>query len=172
MLTQPSLFVPNLGEPRMIHHHLGDYNHTIGVGFALFGSLNNALVFVCCRKIGTQVHSAIHPFYFAMMSIVGGLLAIILTGQELNPLTSWQFMILSICGICSWIQQIGQSMALRYEMGARTAAVNYIVVLNSFIFDIFYQGDTVKSTDILGAIFIAIFTLSSSIMKCFGKNQD
>ena len=56
LLTQPSLFFPTPGEPRMIHHHLGDKTHMVGVGFALFGSLNNALVFVCCRKLGTQVH--------------------------------------------------------------------------------------------------------------------
>jgi len=63
----------------------------------------------------------------------------------------------------------GQSIALQLEKGGRSAAINYLVVFISFIFDALIYGEEVKMTDLLGAFFIIICTLSNAFMKCFGK---
>lgn len=60
-------------------------------------------------------------------------------------------------------------MALQVEKGGRSAAVNYLVVVNAFLADIIIFGESVVLTDVLGALCIVFFTFLSAFMKCFGK---
>ena len=74
-------------------------------------------------------------------------------------------------GLFSWIQQLAQSMALQIEKGGRSAAVNYLVVVNSFLMDAWFFGDAVRITDVAGATFIVFFTFLNALMKCTGKTK-
>ncbi|CDW91868.1 drug metabolite transporter permease [Stylonychia lemnae] len=171
LLTQPYLIFTNPDtSPHMTRVKQPiDNKFLTGVFFAIFGSFNNALVFLVCRKIGKDIHQSIHPFYFAMMSAVGATLALFLSNIPSYPLSRSDFIMLSLCGLCSWVQQEGQSISLQYEKAARSAAINYLVVFNSFVIDALLFGETVKTSDLLGALFIIFFTLLNAILKCFGK---
>ena len=74
----------------------------------------------------------------------------------------------TICGLCSWMQQEAMSMALQIEKGGRSAAVNYLVVVNAFLADIVIFGESVQPTDVMGALCIVFFTFLNAFMKCFG----
>jgi drug/metabolite transporter (DMT)-like permease len=175
LMTSPEfLYEPEIKTyPRLKHYdeNTEKYDYTFGFMWAMIGSLTNAFVFLVCRKIGKEVHQSIHPFYFALASIMGGLMCIAFFDLPLNPLTEKDFILLSLCGIFSWIQQEGQSIALQVEKGGRSAAINYLVVFISFIFDALVYGEAVKWTDLAGAFFIIICTLSNAMMKCFGKTN-
>ena len=62
-------------------------------------------------------------------------------------------------------------MALQLEKGGRSAAVNYLAVVNAFLADIVLFGETVQTTDLLGALCIVFFTFMNALMKCFGKTK-
>jgi len=62
-------------------------------------------------------------------------------------------------------------MALQLEKGGRSAAVNYLTIVNAFLADIILFGETVQTTDFLGALFIVFFTFMNAVMKCFGKTK-
>eukprot|EP00347_Sterkiella_histriomuscorum_P011188 403373411 len=171
LLTQPEAIFPTNGfKSKMVHQPI-DHKFYLGVFFAIFGSLNNAFVFLVCRKIGKDLHQSIHPFYFALMTSIGATLALSFSNLQSYPLTKSDFILLSLCGICSWIQQEGQSISLQHEKAGRSASINYLVVFLSFIFDVLIFGETVKGTDIAGAIFIIFFTLLNAVLKCYGKSD-
>ena len=85
----------------------GTANFYIGVACAIFGSVMNAFVFLTCRKIGKDIHQAVHPFYLGVGTIIGSTFALAISGVECFPFTKTDAILLSICGICSWIQQEG-----------------------------------------------------------------
>lgn len=62
-------------------------------------------------------------------------------------------------------------MALQIEKGGRSAAVNYLIVVNSFLADAFVFGDAIKWTDVTGATFIVFFTFLNALMKCTGNTK-
>lgn len=107
MLTCPEIFfTPQIKTaPRLMHfeEEVEYPYYSLGVLFALFGSLTNAFVFLVCRKLGKEVHQALHPFYFAVVTIIGGLIAIFMSNYEINPLTFNDIFMLSLCGIFSFI---------------------------------------------------------------------
>ena len=144
-------------------------DYSWGIAFALFGSLNNAFVFVTCRKLGKDIHQSIHPFFYALTTIIGGFIALSFKNDDIFRLTKTDYVLLFLCGVFMWIKEEGQSLALKYEKGGRTAAINYLVVFNSFLFDALLYGETIRGTDVAGAVCIVIFTVSNAFMKCFGK---
>jgi len=86
---------------KLKHYEPNDskYDYSLGFTYALIGSLFNALVFLVCRKIGKDVHQSLHPFYFGLMSMFGGMLLLIYNRIPINPLTSNDIIMLSLCGI-------------------------------------------------------------------------
>ena len=143
----------------------------MGIAYALIGSVTGSCVFVVCRMLGTQLHVSIHPFFMAMVSAIGCVWLLALTDFTIGSLNRFDFIMLTLCGLCSWIQQESQSIALQIEKGGRSAAVNYMIVVNAFLADIVLFGETVQTTDALGAMCIVCFTFMNALMKCFGKTM-
>lgn len=52
------------------------------------------------------------------------------------------------------------------------AAINYLVVVNAFIIDVFFFSAKIEITDVGGATCIVFFTFFSAMLKCFGKTND
>jgi drug/metabolite transporter (DMT)-like permease len=48
------------------------------------------------------------------------------------------------------------------------AAVNYLVIVNAFLYDALVDSEPVKTTDIAGAIFIVLFTVVNTVLSCRG----
>lgn len=69
------------------------------------------------------------------------------------------------------MQQESQAIALQIEKGGRSAAVNYLIVVNAFLADIILFGETVQISDLLGAVCIVFFTFLNALLKCFGKTK-
>lgn len=82
LLTQPQMIFPSLASdiPASPDQTSGiildrtSIDYYIGIFFALFGSISGSFVFVVCRKLGTQIHVSIHPFFMATISGLGGVL--------------------------------------------------------------------------------------------------
>ena len=55
------------------------------------------------------------------------------------------------------------------EKGGRLAAITYLVVVNAFLADLIIFGESLRLTDVIGALCISIFTFANAILKCFGK---
>ncbi len=110
---------------------------------ALWGSISGSFVFVVCRKLGTQVHVSLHPFYMAVICGFGGVWLLIFSRYTIGSLGTYDIIMLTLCGLCSWIQQESQAMALQIEKGGRSAAVNYLIVVNAFLADIILFGEAV-----------------------------
>eukprot|EP00347_Sterkiella_histriomuscorum_P011479 403372297 len=182
LLTQPQLIFPFLVEDTQTNNstvddsleegvakNLSDY--FFGVSLALFGAMSGACVYVVCRVIGKDLHVSVHSFYFAMMTGIGGFILHYFSKYEIGVLTVQDVFLTTACGMCSWLQQEAMSMALQIEKGGRSAAVNYLVVVNAFLADIIIFGESVQTTDILGALCIVFFTFLNAFMKCFGKTK-
>lgn len=90
---------------------------------------------------------------------------------RINTLSLYQVFMLFLAGLCSLLQQLGQSIAFQHEKAAKTAAINYIVVVNAFAMDVFFFGVNVKWSDLIGASFIICFTLLNALLNCFGKSN-
>lgn len=95
----------------------------------------------------------------------------VFSSYSIGKLGVYDGIMLTLCGLCSWIQQESQALALQLEKGGRSAAVNYLIVVNAFLADIIMFGETVETTDLLGAICIVSFTFLNALMKCFGKSK-
>lgn len=147
------------------------YDYYFGVFLALFGSVSGSGVYVVCRKLGTQLHVSVHPFYMAVISGFCGVWLLSFSRYSISGLTSYDFMMLTLCGVCSWVQQESQAIALQIEKGGRSAAVNYLIVVNAFLADIILFGETVQISDLLGAVCIVFFTFLNALLKCFGKTK-
>ena len=80
----------------------GDYK--IGILYALFGAVSGSFVFVVCRKLGTSVHVSVHPFFMALISGLGGVWLLTFSRYTIGSLGWYDFIMLTICGLCSWIQ--------------------------------------------------------------------
>jgi len=76
LITFPSIFF----EPKQHLSLLQTTNFHLGVAFAILGSISNALVFLVCRVIGNEVHQSLHPFYFAVTTIMGSMVGLGLSG--------------------------------------------------------------------------------------------
>ena len=60
---------------------------------------------------------------------------------------------------------------MQLEKGGRTAAINYLAVVNAFLADIVLFGETVQATDLMGAMCIVFFTFTNALLKCLGKTN-
>ena len=133
--------------------------------------MTGACVYIVCRLIGKDLHVSVHSFFFALTTGIGGFIALAFSKYSINPMNMQDALLGSMCGVCSWLQQEALSMALQVEKGVRSAAVNYLVVVNAFLADIVIFGERVQWTDIFGALFIVFFTFLNAFMKCFGQTK-
>ena len=139
---------------------------------SFIASGSQSIVFVACRFIGKDLHVSVHSFYFAMTSsLIGFFLLAFSSKYSLGVLNLKDGLLLVFCGLCSWIQQEAMSMALQIEKGGRSAAVNYLIVVNAFLADILLFGEDIRITDFLGALCIVFFTFLNAFLKCFGKTK-
>ena len=87
LLTRPELIIPSMTTNKLAESELelmddaaglksplvrGGYNYYFGIIMALWGSISGSFVFVVCRKLGTQVHVSLHPFFMALICGFGG----------------------------------------------------------------------------------------------------
>jgi drug/metabolite transporter (DMT)-like permease len=63
------------------------------------------------------------------------------------------------------------SLGLRYEKAGRAAAINYLIVVNAFLFDAFVFDENIRPTDVLGATCIILFTFLNVVLKCLGRSN-
>jgi drug/metabolite transporter (DMT)-like permease len=109
LLTQPSLIFPSLlqsedeavSESSEAYYSASDYLN--GITLSLVSSFLGSFAVVTCRQIGTSVHESVHPFYFGIVTGIGGGLVVALSGSGIKSLTSFDLALLSICGIFCWI---------------------------------------------------------------------
>ena len=94
-----------------------------------------------CRKLGSQVHISVHPFFFSLVSALGCGWLLALSHYTIGSLNRYDLIMLTLCGLCSWIQQESQALALQLEKGGRSAAINYMIVVNAFLADIIIFGE-------------------------------
>ena len=106
LLTQPQLIVPSLWTEELstLHQERSGYDYYFGVFLSLFGSLAGSGVYVCCRKLGTQIHVSVHPFFMALISGFGGVWILGFSRYQIGKLCLFDAVMLTICGLCSWIQ--------------------------------------------------------------------
>ncbi len=114
LLTNPQLIFPSLAlEASKNETHDGTqqslvrsgFNYYFGIVMALWGSVSGSFVFVVCRKLGTQVHVSLHPFYMALICGFGGVWLLAFTRYTIGSLGTYDIIMLTMCGLCSWIQQ-------------------------------------------------------------------
>ena len=114
LLTNPQLIFPSL-VPEASNKETNKetqqslvrsgFNYYFGIVMALWGSVSGSFVFVVCRKLGTQVHVSLHPFYMALICGFGGVWVLAFSRCTIGTLGTYDIIMLTICGLCSWIQQ-------------------------------------------------------------------
>ena len=88
------------------------FDYYLGLFFAFFGSVTGSFVYVVCRKLGTQIHVSVHPFYMALISGFGAVWLLAFSRYKISGLTTYDMTMLTLCGLCSWIQQESQAISL------------------------------------------------------------
>ena len=75
-----------------------------GAFLAVTGAFVGSFVYVACRKLGKDVHPAMHPFYNGMITGFLGFWIMILCDYSIYEATLYDGFLFTICGLASWIQ--------------------------------------------------------------------
>lgn len=141
----------------------------IGTVFSITGAWGASAAFVCMRFM-KNIHYSISPFWFAtgctFFSPIGSLGMMMAKPQTV--IYTWEIIgLITAASVASFFGQVFQSRAYQLEKASRVAAVNYLQIVTSFLWDLLYFKSTLHWLDIVGCVLIVGTILLVVILKAF-----
>lgn len=147
-----------------------------GTCAALFASLCFALAFVLMRKL-QKTPSEVVIFWFAMSSVALGVgvvsaQTIFYDYKPRLPNTAKEISLLFVSGMVGVISQPLLTVALKIEEAGLVSLARTVDVAMAFFFQIFFLGESVHWTSLLGAIIICCGVVIAILRKWHSERPD
>lgn len=147
-----------MSEPTFIFGGQGNDLNLLPVMVGLLGACGSGAAYVLVRKLGNSEHPLVIVFYFALVSVILSLPALL---QPVLP-TAQEWIILLFIGITTQLGQVSITRGLAKEKAGRAASIGYLQILFAAIWSTLFLSQPADAGTFAGATLIIIGTLFSS----------
>ncbi|KAF2075961.1 hypothetical protein CYY_002717 [Polysphondylium violaceum] len=121
----------------------------IGIGGAVF----SALSFIAVRKIGRGVNTFVLVFYFSLVACIITLPSSFILQSFVWPdWATWGW--LTLLGVIAVVAQGAVNRGIQLEKAAKAAAMNYLQIIFTFIWEISFLGGSIDFITVIGTLLI------------------
>ncbi|EFE40865.1 DUF6 domain protein, putative [Trichophyton verrucosum HKI 0517] len=158
--------------------------HLIAVGAGLVGVMGATSAYTLIRKIGPRAHPLVSVNYFALLTSVMCLLAVlVIPGAELRmPANVNELLLLLALGLCGFLFQYLVTAGLSYvppkidgkpsTHGSSATSMIYLQIVFALFYDKVVWNTTPSSTSLLGSTVILLSALYVALAAGKSKKKD
>ncbi|EGD86619.1 hypothetical protein H112_05124 [Trichophyton rubrum D6] len=158
--------------------------HLIAVGAGLVGVMGATSAYTIIRKIGPRAHPLVSVNYFALLTSVMCLLAVlVIPGAELRmPANINELLLLLALGLCGFLFQYLVTAGLSYvppkidgkpsTHGSSATSMLYLQIVFALFYDKVVWNTTPSSTSLLGSTVILLSALYVALAAGKSKKKD
>ncbi|CDW77169.1 aaa family atpase [Stylonychia lemnae] len=132
-------------------------------------------MFVVLRKLKKTHFTIVNGHYALVIAFVSSVIWIIFRYNNQDPIKynfdSYQYILIIIISFTTALGNMAPTLAVRYDKASRISSVNFLMVLVSYLGDVFLFGYQTHPLEVMGAIIIIICSAITMILKYTGYLQ-
>jgi len=142
----------------------GDSSQLLYILIGVAGAVFSALSFIAVRKIGRGVNPFVLVFYFSLVACIITLPGSFILQSFVWPdWATWGW--LTLLGVVAVVAQGAVNRGIQLEKAAKAAAMNYLQIIFTFIWELSFLGGSLDLITIIGTLLI----LSCAAVTAFKK---
>ncbi|KAM9959787.1 hypothetical protein ACTFIR_000886 [Dictyostelium discoideum] len=165
VISKPSfLFHDDHNDGSTASHAESDPHKLLYIFTGIIGAFFGAISYIAVRKVGPNVHAFVLVTYFSgLASLVTFPSAFIFQTFKWPSLKAWGW--ITLMGVFGTVAQGAVNRGIQLEKAAKAAAMNYLQIIFTFIWEITFLHETIDWITILSAGLILSCAIVTAIRK-------
>ncbi|KAM9998353.1 hypothetical protein ACTFIY_008029 [Dictyostelium cf. discoideum] len=165
VISKPSfLFHDDHNDGSTASHAESDPNKLLYIFTGIIGAFFGAISYIAVRKVGPNVHAFVLVTYFSgLASLVTFPSAFIFQTFKWPSLKAWGW--ITLMGVFGTVAQGAVNRGIQLEKAAKAAAMNYLQIIFTFIWEITFLHETIDWITLLAAGLILSCAIVTAIRK-------